>query len=110
MTVATPTSDQCNMTLMHKCVVDKLSAHWEMVCDYMEYSVSERNRFRCGDDKSSLSAVLDDWIGREGETKTWSMFVDVLNEIDELSALTDEICSDLKSEGVVITSKLLLLC
>ena len=107
----TPT-EKCDMKTMYKCVVKKLAPHWTTVGDYLEYSVRERNAFKGPDDKKSLIAVLENWIGTDNgrQPKTWSTFTRVLMELDQDLSITvgSEIHASLEKEGVLTSSKLLI--
>ena len=92
---ATPPYDQCNMKLMRKHVVNRLSPYCTVVCQHLGYTTAGLE----GDDKRNLIAVLENWI-TTGRPKTWSVFIGVLNNISELSLVTSEICSDLNKAGV----------
>ena len=105
---APPTSSPCTMKAMYKHVVRRLSPHWRIVCDYLEYGVVERNNFKRADDRSSLVAMLEDWTNTDNgrRPKTWSTFMEALSEIKGLSLITSEIRSSLESAGI-LTSMLL---
>ena len=84
---------------MHKHVVNRLSPYCTVVCERLSYSTTGLG----GDNKKNLIAVLEDWIitgEKEGRPKTWSMFIEVLSNISELSAVTSEICSELNKEHI----------
>ena len=100
MLAATPTSSYCNMKMMRKCVVTKLSPHWTVVCQHLGYSPAD---FRQGNDKKNLIAVLEHWIGageRKGKPRTWLMFAEALNNINP--SMSGEICDSLRSEGIPV--------
>ena len=97
---ATPTNSQCSIKIMRRCVVDKLAPYWIMVCHHLGYSDAE---FRQDSPKRSLIAVLEHWITtgvKEGRPRTWSMFIEVLSDANELSAVTSVIYSELNKAGV----------
>ena len=97
----THTNANCNMKLMRKYVVNKLSSYWVMVCKQLGCSYSTAAIGH--DNKKNLIAVLEDWIStgeKENRPKTWSMFIGVLSDVNELSAVTSEIYRDLKEAGV----------
>ena len=110
---APPTEMKCDMKLMRKCVVSKLAPYWTTVGDYLEYTVLERNAFKGTDNKRSLIAVLENWIGTDNgrQPKTWSTFIRVLMELDKDLCISvgSEICAKLEREGVLTTSKLLII-
>ena len=97
-----PIEKECDMKTMHKYVVNKLAPHWTTVGDYLEYSVRERNGFKGADDKKSLIALLENWIGTDSgmKPKTWSTFIRVLTELDQDFSISvgNEICARLESE------------
>ena len=98
----TPTDSQCNIKLMHKYVMNKLAPYWRMVCHHLGYSVTG---FVRQNNKKSITAVLEHWITtgeKEGRPKTWSMFIGVLSDVNELSAVSSEICDSLIKAGVCI--------
>ena len=89
----------CNMRVMRKHVVNKLSPYWSVVCKQLGYPTEGLGQ----DNKKNLIAVLEAWINdaeKEGRPKTWPMFIEALSSISELSAVTSEICNDLKREGI----------
>jgi len=95
-----------NMRLMLKYVVDKLSPHWVTICDFLEYTMEQRNWFAqeyCQIHKKCLIAVLEDWISsdRGRAPKTWLMFITILSEIDGLQDITRGIRLCLEHEGVL---------
>ena len=97
---ATPTNSQCSIKIMRRCVVDKLAPYWSMVCHHLGYSNAE---FRQDSSKKRLIAVLEHWITtgeKERKPRTWSMFIEVLNDVNELSAISSVICSELNKAGV----------
>ena len=99
---ATPIDDKCNMKIMRKHVVNKLSPHWSVVCQHLGYSTAGLGQ----DGKKNLIAVLEDWINsgeKEGKPRTWSMFIGVLSNISELSTVTSNICRDLNTAGIYIS-------
>ena len=99
---ATPIDGKCNMKIMCKHVVNKLSLYWSVVCQHLGYSTTGLGQ----DDKKNLIAVLEDWINsgaKEGRPKTWSMFIGVLSNISELSTVTSDICRDLNTAGIYIS-------
>ena len=120
--VAPPTNNHCEMKTMYKHVVNKLSPHWEILCDYLEYGVAKKKEFKCeGDSKSCLVAVLEDWISTDNgkRPKTWSTFVEVLHEINqlttntgdlELSKVTNEVINSLTVSRVPTGKSLLSVC
>ena len=107
---APPTEGKCDMKTMYKCVVSKLTPYWTTVGDYLEYSVRERNNFKGADNKRSLVAVLENWIGTNNgrQPKTWSTFTTVLMELDQDLGISvgSEICASL---GVFTSGKLLII-
>ena len=110
-----PTGKKCDMKIMYKHVVNKLSPHWKSVGDYLEYSVVERNGFRRGDDKKSLVALLENWIDTDNgrEPKTWLTFIKVLGELDQDLDISvgSEIRTNLEKEIMSPSGKLfVLLC
>ena len=109
-----PVEWKCDIKTMYMCGVKKLAPYWITVADFLDYSVAEKEKFRCDDNKSSLVAVLEDWITTDNgrEPKTWSTFAKVLTEVDEDQSISlgHEIYVKLQSKGVLIlpnTSKIL---
>ena len=99
---ATPIDDKCNMKIMRKHVVNRLSPHWTVVCQHLGYSTTGLLQ----GNKNYLIAVLEDWINsgeKEGKPRTWSLLIGVLSNISELSTLTSDICIDLHTAGVYIS-------
>ena len=68
------------------------------MCHHLGYSATE---FKQENNKKSLIAVLEHWI-TTGGPKTWLMFIEVLSDVNELSAVTSDICSELNKAGVCI--------
>ena len=108
---APPTEKKCDMKTMYKCVMSKLAPYWRTVGDYLEYTVKQRNSFKCADDRSSLVAVLENWIDTNNgrDPKTWSTFIKVLMELDQdlSTSVGNEICARLERELLSSASKLL---
>ena len=70
------------------------------MCHHLGYSAT---KFKQENNKKNLIALLEDWITtgeKEGRPKTWSMFIEVLSDVNELSAVTSEIRSELNKAGV----------
>ena len=98
------------MKTMYKYVVSKLSPHWTTVGDYLEYSVVERNSFRGANNNKSLATLLENWISTDNgrKPKTWSTFLDVLEELDQDLSISvgSEICANLEPEVFPPSGKL----
>jgi len=77
------------MKLMMKSVIDKLTPHLFVVCDYLEYLLCMRNEFGTQNDDihtECLDAVLKDWIATNNERgiKTLQKIMTILDEFDKL--------------------------
>ena len=91
---------------MHKYVIPRISAEWEMVAAYLEYSIptkkliSKANR---GLPRECCTALLEDWIATDNgvKPKTWEKLIEVLSEISSLAMVTKQIKQCLCQEGVL---------
>ena len=103
---------QYDMKIMYKYVVNKLAPYWVTVADMLEYSVADRNCFRRDDNRSSLVAMLENWIITDNgrEPKTWPTFMKVLKEVDEDQSISvgHDICVKLEKDGVLSSNSKLL--
>ena len=92
--------------LIHKHVIPRISAEWETVAAYLEYSIpmkksiSKANR---GLPRECCTELLEDWISSDNgvKPKTWEKFMDVLSEISSLAMVTKQIKQCLCQEGVL---------
>ena len=94
------------MKLVHKHVIPRISAEWETVSAYLEYSVQMKNTIRSahrGFPKECCAALIEDWISTSNgvKPKTWQKFIAVLSEISELALSTKQIKECLHQEGVL---------
>ena len=110
-----PAEKLLDMKIMYRHVVSKLSSNWTSVGDYLGYSVSERNGFRCANNNKSLAALLENWISTSNgrKPKTWSTFFEVLNELDQDLSMSvgREICASIQAElGAPSTPGKLVVC
>jgi len=94
------------MKLIRKHVIPRISAEWEIVSAYLEYSVQMKNSIRAahrGFPKECCAALIEDWIGSDNgvKPKTWQKFIEVLSKISELTLSTKQIKECLFQEGVL---------
>ena len=95
-----------DMKLVHKHVIPRISAEWETVSAYLEYSVQIKNSIRAahrGFPKECCAALIEDWIGSDNgvKPKTWKTLIEVLSEISELTLSTKQIKECLYQAGVL---------
>ena len=91
---------------MHKYVIPRISAYWETVAAFLEFSIADKrliNKTHRGLPRECCTALLDEWIESDkGVTpKTWEKFIEVLSEISSLAMATKEIKQCLHQEGVL---------
>ena len=91
---------------MHKLVIPRVSAEWETVATYLEYSIPIKNAIRKanrGLPRECCTALLEDWITTDNgvKPKTWEKFIEVLSEIGSLAMVTKQIKQCLYQEGVL---------
>ena len=91
---------------MHKHVVPRISADWETVAAYLEYSIAAKNLIKKanrGLPKECCTELLEDWITSDNgvKPKTWEKFIKVLSEISSLAMVTRQIKQCLCQEGVL---------
>ena len=92
--------------LLYKHVIPRISANWQTVAAFLEYSITDKNLIKethRGDPTKCCIELLEDWItSNKGVTpKTWERFVEVLGEIHSLAMVTKEIKQCLYQEGVL---------
>ena len=92
--------------LLHKHVIPRISANWQTVAAFLEYSIADKkliDETYKGDPSKCCRELLEDWISSDkGVTpKTWERFVKALGEIDSLAMVTEEIKQCLHQEGVL---------
>ena len=95
-----------DMKLMHKHVIPRISAEWETVAVFLEYSIPMKkmiSRVNRGLPRDCCTALLEDWITTDNgvKPKTWEKLVEVLNEISSLAVVTKQIKQCLCQEGVL---------
>ena len=94
------------MKLINKHVIPRISAEWETVAAYLEYSIAIKNliiRTNRGLPRECCTALLEDWITSDNgvKPKTWEKLIEVLNKISSLSMVTKQIKQCLYQEGVL---------
>ena len=91
---------------MHEHVIPRISADWETVAAYLEYSIATKNLIKKtnrGLPRECCTGLLEDWITSDNgvKPKTWEKFVDVLSQISSLAMVTKQIKQCLCQEGVL---------
>jgi len=102
----TTAQDTINRRLIAGIVAPRISAYWDTVAAYLEYPIAstrEIDRQCRGDPRQCCITLLEDWFtGKTGvEPKEWSTLVDVLSEISDIAAATQEIKRLLRNERVI---------
>ena len=95
-----------DVKLLHKHVIPRISAEWQTVAAYLEYSIAVKNiisRTNKGLPKDCCIELLEDWITTDNgvKPKTWEKLIEVLSEISSLAMVTKEIKQCLYQEGVI---------
>ena len=91
---------------MDKHVIPRISAEWETVAAYLEYTIPTKNTIKKanrGLPRECCKALLEDWITTDNgvKPKTWEKFIEVLSEIGSLAMVTKQIKQCLYQEGVL---------
>ena len=102
----TTAQDTINRKLITGIVAPRISAYWDTVAAYLEYpivSTREIDRQCRGDPRQCCITLLEDWFtGSTGvEPKNWSTLVEVLSEISDIAAATQEIKRLLSNKRVI---------
>ena len=92
--------------LLHKYVIPRISAEWQTVAAYLEYSIATKktiNKANRGLPRDCCTELLEDWISSDNgvKPKTWEKLIEVLSEISSLAMVTKEIKQCLYEEGVL---------
>ena len=96
------------MRLLHEMVIPRIAADWNIVADYLEYEVEDKQAIKekfPDDPLRCCVELLEDWLssGRGVSPKSWSRLTEVLKGIKSLTATTEIIIKDLAQAGVVLT-------
>ena len=91
---------------MQKYVIPRISAEWQTVAAYLEYSIATTKLIKKtnrGLPRDCCTELLEDWITTDNgvKPKTWEKFVEVLSEISSLAMVTKQIKQCLYQEGVL---------
>ena len=91
---------------MDKHVIPRISAEWETVAAYLEYTISMKKIIRKenrGQPRECCTALLQDWITTDNgvKPKTWEKFIEVLSGIGSLAMVTKQIKECLYQEAVL---------
>ena len=91
---------------MYKHVIPRISADWETVAAYLEYTIPTKKTIKKanrGLPGECCKALLEDWITTDNgvKPKTWEKFIEVLSEISSLAMVTKQIKQCLYQEGVL---------
>ena len=95
------------MKLLHKLVIPKISAHWDVVLANLEYDLAfkqELDKKYRGDPRQCCTALLEDWItsNRGISPKTYTKLLEVFCSISDIAPFTGDIMDGLKKEGITI--------
>jgi len=95
------------MRLLHEIVIPRIAANWGKVADYLEYEVEDKKLISkkcCNNSERCCVELLEDWLSsdRGVSPKSWSKLIEVLKQIKNLTAITEEIIRDLEKAGVVL--------
>ena len=95
-----------DVKLMHKHIIPRISADWETVAAYLEYSIADKrliNKTHRGLPRECCTELLEDWVSSDKgvKPKTWKKLIEVLKEISSLVAVTKQIEQCLEQEGVL---------
>lgn len=93
------------MRLLHKIVVPRIAAKWDVVAIYLMYEVEHIQliKERCHHDPERCCLeLLKDWLcsDRGVTPKSWSKLIEVLREIKGLKVATAKIVEDLATAGI----------
>ena len=91
---------------MDKHVIPRISAEWETVAAFLEYTISMKKIIRKenrGLPRECCTALLKDWITTDNgvKPKTWEKFIEVLSGIGSLAMVTKQIKECLYQEAVL---------
>ena len=92
--------------LMHRHVIPRISADWQTIAAYLEYSIAMKNiinKANRGLPRDCCTQLLEDWISTDNgvKPKTWEKLIEVLSEISSLAMVTKQIKQCLYQEGVL---------
>ena len=95
------------MRLLHEIVVPRIAANWDVVAIYLKYEMEYKQliKERCHHDpRRCCMELLEDWFcsKRGVSPKCWSKLIEVLREIEDLTAATEKIVEDLAEAGVIV--------
>ena len=96
-----------NMRILHKIIIPKISAHWDVVLANLEYDLAfkqELDRMYRGNPRECCTALLEDWISsnRGISPKTFTKLLEVLCAINDIAPFMRDIIDGLKKEGIAI--------
>ena len=91
---------------MEKHVIPRISADWDTVAAYLEYTIPVKNTIKKanrGQPRKCCTALLEDWITTDNgvKPKTWEKLIEVLSVISSLAMVTKQIKQCLYQEGVL---------
>ena len=101
-----------NMKLLHKLVIPKISAHWEIILAYLQYDISfkqELDKKHSRDPRSCCTNLLEDWVSSDRGIgpRTYTTLLEVLYSIPEVADFAQDIKNGLLANGVTIGMYLL---
>ena len=93
------------MKLLHKVVVPRIAATWNIVADYLEYELEYKQVIVKQGHENPIDCciiLLEDWLSTDRGVfpKTWSRLIDVFKEIKDLRGVIDKIIKELQEAGV----------
>ena len=89
------------MSLLLKIVIPKVATHWDTLAYYLDFEISrvELIKEKCfNHPEKCCKEVFIRWLNsKEGiNPKTWEVLLNVLKEITDLTAVTEQIEKELK--------------
>ena len=103
-----------SMRILHKIIIPKISAHWDVVLANLEYDLAfkqELDRKYRGNPRECCTALLEDWISsnRGISPKTFTKLLEVLCTINDIAPFMRDIIDGLKKEGIAIGNHTIML-
>ena len=95
------------MKLLRQIVIPRIAASWETVADYLEYEPEYKQlikRKRHNDAQECCVELLEDWLcsDRGVSPKSWTVLINTLKDIKDLTASTEKIIIELSYGDIKI--------
>ena len=95
------------MKLLHKIVIPRIAASWETVADYLEYEPEYKQLIRKNKNNNPQECcveLLEDWLRSDRGVfpKSWTVLINTLKDIKDLTASTEKIIIDLSYGDIKI--------